>query len=143
MQPTVLLVEDSPTDAAIMIAALQGIGCSEKVQVAQDGAEALNFLAEVTGADEATLPRVILLDLNLPRKTGHEVLNEIKKKPQWQSIPVIVMSSSSASSDIAKSYQLYANAYISKPISLENYELIARRIYDFWLKTVKLPVDFQ
>ena len=141
MKSSILLVEDSPTDAAIMMAAFEGVGCAGHIQVVQDGVEAIDFLGQIGLNDEVGLPQLILLDLNLPRKSGHEVLYEIKGNPRWQGIPAIVLSSSSTFVDIAKSYQLHANAYITKPITLEEYELIAQRIHDFWLKTVKLPID--
>ena len=139
MKFNILLVEDSPTDAAIMKVAFERIGCSGQIQVVQDGVEAIGFLEQIALNEEEGLPQLILLDLNLPRKSGHEVLSELKGNPQWQGIPAIVLSSSSTPIDIAKSYQLHANAYISKPITLEDYELIAQRIHDFWLKTVELP----
>ena len=139
MEFDILLVEDSPTDAAIMVAAFERVGCSKQIQVVQDGVEAIDLLRQIGLNGKADLPQLILLDLNLPRKSGHEVLYEIKANPQWQGIPAIVLSSSSTAVDIAKSYQLHANAYIAKPITLGDYELIAKRIHDFWLQTVKLP----
>ena len=141
MKFKILLVEDSPTDAIIMMAAFEQVGCTEHIQLIQDGVEAIDFLEQIGLDDESDLPRLILLDLNLPGKSGYEVLSEIKANPQWQCIPAIVLSSSSTPVDIAKSYQLRANAYITKPITLEEYELIAQRIHDFWLQTAKLPIN--
>lgn len=135
MSCNILLVEDSPTDAAIMLAAFKGIGYAGQIQVVQDGVEAINFLGQTALVD---LPQLILLDLNLPRKSGHEMLREVKENQQWKNIPVIVVSSSSRKIDINRSYQLYANAYITKPIVLKEYKLTAQRICDFWLKTVQL-----
>ncbi|MDJ0702959.1 MAG: response regulator [Leptolyngbyaceae cyanobacterium MO_188.B28] len=140
MEFNILLIEDSLTDAAIMVTAFERVGCSGRIQVAQDGIEAIDFLGQMALNDEVGLPQLILLDLNLPCKSGYEVLDEIKKNPRWQCIPAIVLSSSSTSLDITKSYQLRANAYIAKPITLEGYELVARRIHDFWLQTAKLPM---
>ena len=138
MNCDILLVEDSPTDAAIMLAAFKGIGYTGQIKVVQDGVEAIDFLEGLTSACLAELPQLILLDLNLPRKSGHEMLQEIKENLEWKNIPVIVISSSSRKIDIHKSYQLHANAYITKPIVLEDYQLTAQRIHDFWLETAQL-----
>ena len=140
MTCNILLVEDSPTDAEIILAAFESIGYSGEIQIVHDGTEAIDFLGQATPDNLSELPQLILLDLNLPRKSGHEMLRDLKGSPKWQSIPTIVFSSSSRSVDIAKSYQLHANAYIVKPIVLEEYKLTAQRIYDFWLKTAQLTL---
>lgn len=124
-----------------MTAAFQGIGYSGQINLVQDGIDAINFLEQAVSDDQVEVPQLILLDLNLPRKSGHEMLRDIKGNFQWQHIPVIVFSSSSRSVDIDKSYQLNANAYITKPIVLEDYQLTAQRIHDFWLKTAKLSSE--
>ncbi|NEQ48618.1 MAG: response regulator [Leptolyngbya sp. SIO3F4] len=139
MAITILLVEDSPTDAAILSAALDDVGCQWPVQVAQTGDEAIALLQQ-TDSSNQNHPQLILLDLNLPGKTGHEVLQEIKQNVLWQAIPTIVLSSSATQTDIHRSYQLHANAYITKPANFNGYQIIAQKINDFWLKTVQLPL---
>lgn len=138
MDVTILLVDDSPTDAAILSAALDDVGCQWPLQIAQTGDEALALLGKI---DSNAHPQLILLDLNLPGKTGHEVLREIKCNIVWQAIPIIVLSSSATPNDIYKSYQLHANAYITKPTNFSDYQLIAQKIYDFWLTTAQLPTS--
>ncbi|MGD1950384.1 MAG: response regulator [Leptolyngbyaceae cyanobacterium] len=141
MTCNILLVEDSSTDAAIIMAAFKSIGYSGEIQIVRDGTEAIDFLGQAVLDNTNDLPKLILLDLNLPRKSGHEMLQDIKTNPKCQNIPVIVFSSSSRPVDIIKSYQLHANAYIVKPIILEDYKLTAQRIHDFWLKTVQLQLE--
>ncbi|MEA5465901.1 response regulator [Leptothoe sp. PORK10 BA2] len=138
MDVTILLVEDSPTDAAILSAALDDVGCQWPIQIAQTGDDALALLGQIDCRSHVH-PQLILLDLNLPGKTGHEVLREIKRNEVWQAIPTIVLSSSATPNDIYKSYQLHANAYITKPTNFSDYQLMAQKIYDFWLKTAQLP----
>lgn len=138
MDVTILLVEDSPTDAAILVAALDDVGCQWPIQIAQTGDEALALLGKID-SNSHIHPQLILLDLNLPGKTGHEVLQEIKRNEVWQAIPTIVLSSSATPNDIYKSYQLHANAYITKPTNFSDYQLIAQKIHDFWIKTAQLP----
>ncbi|NEZ66451.1 response regulator [Leptolyngbyaceae cyanobacterium CCMR0082] len=140
MDAPILLVEDSSTDAAIMLTAFRCIGYAGHIEIVKDGIQALNWLEQLLRNGIADLPRLILLDLNLPRKSGHEMLQEIKGHHQLRRIPVIIVSSSSREDDIAKSYELYANAYIAKPIVLEEYKLTAQHIYDFWLKTAKVQL---
>ena len=136
MDVSILLVEDSPTDAAILSAALDDVGCQWPIQIAQTADEALSFLQQT---DVQAQPRLILLDLNLPGKNGHEMLKEVKCNAVWCAIPIIVLSSSATSNDIYKSYQLHANAYITKPTDFSEYQLIAQKICDFWLETARLP----
>lgn len=140
MDVTILLVEDSPTDAAILSAAFDDVGCQWPIQIAQTGDEALALLQRLDESSNAH-PQLILLDLNLPGKTGHEVLGAIKKNVVWQTIPTIVLSSSATPNDIDKSYQLHANAYITKPTNFSEYQVIAQKIHDFWLKTAQLPTS--
>ncbi|MEM1253065.1 MAG: response regulator [Cyanobacteria bacterium P01_H01_bin.21] len=140
MDVTVLLVEDSPTDAAILAAAFDEAGCQLMLQTAHTGDEALTLLHQIDGGPSA-YPRLILLDLNLPGKNGYEVLGEIKNNNLWQTIPIIVLSSSATPHDIERSYQLRANAYITKPTSFSDYQVIAQKIYDFWLDTAQLPTN--
>lgn len=139
MAANILLVEDSPTDAAILSAAFEDVSCTSSLEVVTTGNEALGFLKNLNQRVDLGSPFIILLDLNLPGKNGYEVLSEIKSNHIWRTIPTIVFSSSDASSDIAKSYQLHANAYITKPSDFDEYRLIAQVIHNFWLRTVKLP----
>lgn len=139
MATSILLVEDSPTDAAILTAAFEDIECPYTLEVVTTGNEALVFLKNLSQHIQTDVPFIILLDLNLPGKNGYEVLSEIKSNQTWCKIPTIVFSSSNASSDITKSYQLHANAYITKPSDFGEYRLIAKDINNFWLKTVQLP----
>lgn len=135
----ILLIEDSPTDAAILIAAFESIGYEGSLKVAQNGVEAISTLEKIDQTEAPHYPSLILLDLNLPSKNGHEVLSEIKTNIHWQSIPTIIFSSSSAQADIDKSYQLHANAYLAKPRELSKYEQIAQQIHSFWLSAAELP----
>lgn len=138
-QINILLIEDSITDASILEAAFAGFEESISLQVARDGFEALARLEEASASSK--MPHIILLDLNLPGKSGHDVLSGIKNHIQWKITPTIVLSSSTLPADILKSYELRANAYLTKPRTLEGYELIARRIRSFWLKTSQLPAS--
>ncbi|MGD1900586.1 MAG: response regulator [Phormidesmis sp.] len=140
MSTDILLVEDSPTDAAILVAAFEGIGYIGDIQVASNGIEAINVLGEI-GNNQENWPQMIILDLNLPRKNGLEVLENIKSNPEWLSIPTIVLSSSSSSKDISNSYKRHANAYISKPRQLEQYEKVAKQLHSFWLEAAELPTE--
>ena len=107
--------------------------------VVSDGVEALDFLRQKGRYAGATRPDVILLDLNLPRKDGREVLAEIKEDPELKRIPVVVITSSSAEEDVLRSYNLHANCYISKPVDLEQFVAVVKSIEDFWMGIVKLP----
>lgn len=139
MSLSILLVEDSPTDAAILMAAFEEVGCVDMIAVATNGVAAIQMLEATVAANET--PKLILLDLNLPRKSGLEVLQEIKQNPAWKQIPTIVLSSSTAQSDIDKSYQLHANAYLSKPRELAQYRLVVQKLHGFWVETAKLPAN--
>ncbi len=107
--------------------------------VASDGLEAMACLRREGKYAEATRPDLILLDLNLPRMNGFEVLNEIKEDPNLKRIPVVVLTTSQAEQDIIQSYNLYANAYVTKPVDLEQFVKVLKSIEDFWLEIVKLP----
>lgn len=139
MVASILLVEDSATDAAILSAAFEEADCLHSLKVVTTGYEALVFLENLDKNVQADAPFIILLDLNLPGKSGYDVLAEIKSNQAWCTIPTIVFSSSQAKTDIAKSYQLHANAYITKPSDFNEYRLVAQVINNFWLKTVCLP----
>ena len=137
----ILLVEDSPSDVRLIREALKETPMRVKVIVASDGVEAMEYLHRAeTGA--ANRPDLILLDLNLPRKNGREVLAEVKGSPQLKQIPVLVMTSSHADEDIHSAYSLNANCYITKPADLNEYVNIVRAIEDFWFLTATLPESF-
>jgi two-component system, chemotaxis family, response regulator Rcp1 len=128
----VLLVEDDPNDVELTIRALQGAKLRNRVHVARDGAEALDFL-------QRNVPDLILLDLNLPKLDGREVLERIKRDERLRNIPVVIVTSSQAEEDIAKSYRLNANAYVTKPIDPAAFLKAVNAIGQFWLDIVKLP----
>ena len=135
----ILRVEDSPADVRLTQEALRSSKLINRLMVAGDGVEAMAVLRRQGRYANAVRPDLILLDLNLPKKTGREVLAEIKEDPELRSIPVVVVTSSSAEQDIVKSYNLHANCYISKPIDLENFVRMVHAVQDFWVGIVKLP----
>ena len=135
----ILLVEDNPGDVRLIQEALKDGKVHNKIQVAKDGIEALTFLRQQPPYETASRPDLILLDLNLPRKNGKEVLSEIKEDPDLKRIPVIILTSSNARMDIFKTYDLHANCYITKPIDFMQFIDVAKKIEDFWLTLVKLP----
>jgi len=133
----ILLVEDNPADVRLTQEALREGKVKNNLSVARDGEEALAFLRRY----DAPRPDLILLDLNLPRRDGREVLKEIKDDPQLRMIPVVVLTTSAAESDILKSYSLHANCYITKPVDLDQFITVVKSIDDFWLTIVRLPPD--
>lgn len=135
----ILLVEDEPGDAYLTTEALKQAKILNHVHLAEDGMEALDFLHQRGQFSEAPRPDLILLDLNLPRRDGREVLAEIKKHPELASIPVVVLTTSSADEDIIRSYCLHANCFITKPVDLNEFMAVVRATQDFWLTIVKLP----
>lgn len=141
MSVPILLVEDSPSDAAILLAAFEDSGYVGKMRVVTNGVEAIRALESTHLDGDTEKPQLILLDLNLPKKSGLEVLEEIKRNPLWKHIPIVILSSSSSRSDIDRSYQLHANAYLSKPREFSGYQAIAQQLYGFWLQTVELPMQ--
>lgn len=134
-----LLVEDNPADIRLTREALKDAKMCNNLHVAQDGEEALKFLRRRPPYEHACYPDLILLDLNLPKKDGREVLAEIKADPQLQSIPIVVLTTSAAEEDIVKSYQLHANCYVQKPLVLDRFMEVVAAIENFWLSIVKLP----
>ena len=136
----VLLVEDSPGDVRLTREAFRDAQVSIRLHVASDGVEAMSFLRR-EGAENAHSPRpdLILLDLNLPKMDGREVLTQIKEDPELMTIPTVILTTSEAEVDIQKSYELQANAYLSKPVQLEAFDSLVKSISDFWLTQVKLP----
>ena len=137
----ILLVEDNPADVRLTQEALKEGKVRNNLFVARDGVEALEFLRRQGPHANATKPDLILLDLNLPRKDGREVLADIKNDDTLRSIPVVVLTTSSAEADILKSYNLHANCYITKPVDLEQFVQVIKSIDDFWLTVVRLPSD--
>ena len=135
----VLLVEDNPGDVRLMKEALQDDKLIYNLHVVVDGIEAMDFLLQKGDFAKAPRPDLILLDLNLPRKDGREVLAEIKNDPALKHIPVVVLTSSKAEEDILKTYELHANCYISKPVDLEQFSKVVKSINDFWFTVVRLP----
>lgn len=139
MPMRVLLVEDSPGDVRLTKDAFRDANSSAQLHVATDGVEAMAFLRQEHPFMRAPRPDLILLDLNLPKMDGREVLAYIKKDDSLKLIPTVILTTSDAEVDIAISYQLQANCYFSKPVELEVFEKIVATINDFWLKKVKLP----
>lgn len=135
----VLLVEDSPGDVRLTREAFKDAKVHINLHVAVDGAEAMAFLGREGKYADAPRPDLILLDLNLPKKDGREVLAEIKENTALKSIPVVILTTSASEEDILKSYRLHANCYITKPVDLEGFLKVVRSIDSFWLSVVKLP----
>ncbi len=139
MTRDVLLVEDSPGDVRLTREAFHDANSSIHLHVASDGVEAMAFLRREGVHVHAPRPELILLDLNLPKMDGREVLADIKKDDSLKTIPTVILTTSEAEADIVKSYQLQANCYLSKPVQLEAFESLVKSIIDFWLTRVKLP----
>lgn len=135
----ILLVEDNPGDARLAKRALERSKIRNQLHIVQDGVQAMAFLKRQGAYAAAPRPDVILLDLNLPKKDGREVLAEIKDDVHLRRIPVVILTSSEAEQDIVRSYDLHANAYISKPLDLEQFVAVVQSIENFWLTIVKLP----
>jgi two-component system, chemotaxis family, response regulator Rcp1 len=135
----ILLVEDSPSDADLTIETFNESRILNQIHVAEDGVVALDFLYKRGKYQDAPRPDLILLDLNLPKKNGQEVLAEIKTDSGLQTIPVIVLTTSAADEDILRSYQLQANCYITKPVDLERFIEIVKLMSNFWFAAVRLP----
>jgi len=135
----ILLVEDNPGDVRLVVESLKESKRPVNLRTVKDGIEAIAYLRREGIFANEVRPDIILLDLNLPRKNGKEVLAEIKKDPGLKRIPVIVLTASSAEKDIINSYDLNANCYITKPVSLEQFTEVIKSIENFWLTVVKLP----
>jgi two-component system, chemotaxis family, response regulator Rcp1 len=135
----VLLVEDSPGDVRLTQEALRDANRAIRLHVAVDGVEAMTFLKREGRHVRAPRPDLILLDLNLPKMDGREVLAQIKADESLRTIPTIILTTSEAEADITKSYQLRANCFLSKPVELEAFESLVKSINDFWLLKAKLP----
>jgi CheY-like chemotaxis protein len=135
----VLLVEDSPGDVRLTREAFRDANQSVHLHVASDGVEAMAFLRREGPHGDAPRPDFILLDLNLPRMDGREVLALIKDDPDLRTIPTVILTTSEADADILRAYELNANAYLRKPVTLEAFEALVKSINDFWLTRVLLP----
>ena len=135
----ILLVEDDPGDVLMTREAFAHHKIRNPLHVAEDGVEALRFLKREGPFGTAPRPGLILLDLNLPRKDGRELLGEIKQDAALRTIPVVVLTTSEAEEDIVRSYDLHANAYVTKPVDFEKLVEVVRKIDDFWVTVVKLP----
>ncbi|HJV04255.1 MAG TPA: response regulator [Actinomycetota bacterium] len=137
----ILLVEDNPGDVRLAEEALRDAKMSNNLNVASDGVEALAYLRREGRHINAPRPDLVLLDLNLPKKDGREVLGEVKLDPDLRTIPVVVLTTSDADADVVRSYQLHANAYVRKPVDFDAFIEVVRSIEDFWFSVVKLPPE--
>ncbi len=137
----ILLVEDNPGDVRLTVEGLNEGKVRNNLHVARDGVEALAFLRREGRYADAVRPDLILLDLNLPRKDGREVLADIKSDDALKTIPVVVLTTSRAEQDVLHSYKLQANCYITKPVDLEQFITVVKSIEDFWLTIVTLPTS--
>lgn len=135
----ILLVEDNPGDVRLTREAFRDSKIHNKLYVAQDGVEAIQFLRQQGEFADMPTPDIILLDLNLPRKSGREVLEEIKNDDMLKMIPVVILTTSDDERDIAASYALHANCYITKPVDINQFVTIVQNIQEFWFSVVKLP----
>ncbi len=135
----ILLVEDSPSDAELTLEALASAKVCNHLSVVEDGVEAMRFLRRQDPYTQAPRPDLILLDLNLPRKDGREVLAELRADPKLTAIPVVVLTSSEAEKDVLQAYTLRANCYVTKPVDFQKFLEVVEAIEGFWLTVVKLP----
>jgi len=135
----ILLVEDSPGDVRLMQEALADAQVANTLNVVVDGVEAMQYLRQEDRFHDAISPDLVLLDLNLPRKDGREVLREMKSDPVLKRTPVIVLTTSDAEADVLKSYSLHANCYLVKPVSIDRFFALVRSIHGFWLSIVRFP----
>ena len=135
----ILLVEDSSTDVLLAEEALEGANVRNNLSVVKDGVEAMAFLRKEGKYADAPRPDLILLDLNMPRKDGREVLAEVKSDDDLKIIPVVVLTTSKAEQDVVKAYGLHANCYISKPVDFDQFAAVIRAIEQFWFNVVLLP----
>jgi len=135
----ILLVEDNEGDILLTTEALQECKIPNQLQVLRDGSEALYFLMTVVKQRAKDLPDLILLDINLPKKNGHEVLESVKSHPELKHIPIIILTTSSSETDILRAYQEHANCYITKPLEVSEFLNITAKIEEFWLNIVRLP----
>jgi CheY-like chemotaxis protein len=135
----VLLVEDDPGDVLMTREALEDTGVTSRLTVVGDGTQALDFLYKRGDYADAQTPDLILLDLNLPKMHGREVLAVVKEDPELRQIPVVVLTTSEAEEDVLRSYDLHANAYVTKPVDFERFITVVRQIDEFFISVVRLP----
>lgn len=135
----ILLVEDNPGDVRLTQEAFREAKVRNSLYVVEDGEKALKFLRRENGFSDVPRPDIILLDLNLPKKSGQEILAEIKADPSLRRIPVVVLTTSKAEEDILKSYDLHANCFVTKPVDFDRFLRVVQSIQEFWLSVVKLP----
>lgn len=135
----ILMVEDNPGDVRLTVEALKEGKVRNNFHTAEDGEEAMAYLRQEGGYAGVPRPDLVLLDLNLPKKSGREVLAEIKEDPDLRRIPVVILTVSQAEQDIVKSYNLHANCYITKPVDLDQFLEVVKAIENFWLTVVMLP----
>lgn len=135
----ILLVEDNPADVLLTQEALEESKLINCISIVKDGEEALAFLRKEGKYKDAITPDLILLDLNLPKKDGREVLKDIKDDPELRVIPVVILTTSAADEDVLRTYQLHANCYIMKPVDFDQFSRVVQTIECFWFSIVKLP----
>lgn len=135
----ILLVDDNPGDVRLTLEAMRETKMNNRIHVVEDGVEAMDFLRRQRRFGDAPRPGLILLDLNLPRKDGREVLAEVKADPALKRIPVVVLTTSGSEEDVLRAYDLQANCYVTKPVDLAQFMKIVARIDEFWVKVVTLP----
>ena len=135
----ILLVEDSPTDVMLTREAMDQYKLANPLDIVEDGIEAMEYLRQEGRFKDAPRPGLVILDLNLPRKNGREVLYEMKSDPHLRNIPVVVLTTSKSEEDVIKSYCLHANCYITKPVDFARFIDVVRMINDFWFGVVTLP----
>lgn len=135
----ILLIEDNPADIRLTQEAFREARLHNTIHVAQDGVSAMAFIRQTAPFQHAPRPDLILLDLNLPKKDGREILKEVKSDPHTRTIPVVVLTTSEDEGDVLRSYDLHANAYLVKPIDVLRFITMIRSLESFWLSVVKLP----
>lgn len=135
----ILMAEDNPADVELTRESLEQAKIANELHVTIDGEQTMRFLRREPPYQDAPTPDLVLLDLNMPKKSGHEVLEEVKSDPELKTIPVVVLTSSAAEEDIVKSYQHHANCYVTKPVGLDGLIEVVTKIEDFWFSVVKLP----
>lgn len=135
----ILLVEDNPGDILLAKEALREAQLAVELHIVNDGQEAMDFMRQGSGFDRAPEPDLVLLDLNLPRKSGREVLMEAKRDPELRHLPIVILSTSTSEDDISEAYDNHANCYVTKPDDLEKLVAVVRAIEAFWLQVVRLP----
>ncbi len=135
----ILLIEDNEGDILLTQEALEECKIPTSLETVRDGSEAIHVLTTKVGQDPKNLPDIILLDINLPKKNGHEVLESVKNHPELKHIPVIMLTTSSSESDIRRAYQEHANCYIIKPLEISEFIMVTSKIEEFWLTIARLP----